>query len=459
MKYFSALFSLVALVILMVEIMVFSNQYDVYKRDFDTKRLEISIDNAEEAAFQASLKSGTTGSDYTELLNVTCDPRNTLEVFADVMCASYDMAITEENRQRIYNSMDGAVLVDKEGYYITLPTKFDDSRIENEGLYSSNQGEETLTVGNDTINQYKLSQDTGVIVDISENNKTDPDATGDSTVKRIMNGIKLTDDKKYYSIIENGKDIIQRQETKLVWSPKVPFSYDITSPINGTVAFNAVNHDLYVYNKDAKSIYFKRNKEVSSNTYKKINIQVRGTTYEFNQQIPKVTGDYAVNEGNIKNSEGVDATDLDKVRAINNEVADALNFIISKTTKIRSENTYRVYLPAETSLSGANPVVGNCLIVLISEADYANKAHLTEIVMGGHRVTTKTYYMGFEQDGTKYYCKSGQLPTDEHGDIPTIGGVPLYSADTMNTFLSAQEAARNGYYPNIQYLSIPLPRR
>ena len=82
MKYFSSLFALIGVVILMVELSIFNNQYNLFKRDFDTARLSYAIEYAEEGAFAQSLQTGNISSDYTDLLNVTSDPTFTLDIFA-----------------------------------------------------------------------------------------------------------------------------------------------------------------------------------------------------------------------------------------------------------------------------------------------------------------------------------------------------------------------------------------
>ena len=107
----------------MVELSIFNNQYNLFKRDFDTARLSYAIEYAEEGAFAQSLQTGNISSDYTDLLNVTSDPTFTLDIFANIMCANYDMAMVEENRQSVLNSIDAAVLVNTDGYYMALLSK------------------------------------------------------------------------------------------------------------------------------------------------------------------------------------------------------------------------------------------------------------------------------------------------------------------------------------------------
>ena len=101
----------------MVELSIFNNQYNLFQRDFDTARLSYAIEYAEEGAFAQSLQTGNISSDYTDLLNVTSDPTFTLDIFANIMCANYDMAMVEENRQSVLMLLYLLILMDITWHY------------------------------------------------------------------------------------------------------------------------------------------------------------------------------------------------------------------------------------------------------------------------------------------------------------------------------------------------------
>lgn len=381
MKYFSSIFAIIGIAILMVELSIFNNQYEVMRRDFDTERLAAAIEYAEEAAFAQSLQSGTISTDYTDIGGAICDPTNTLDVFSAIMCANYNMAITETNKQTILNSIDAACLINRDGYYIALLSE----------VYSETP-ESNTEIGN--------------------------------------------------------------IEYKFKWSPKLPFGYEITDPINATISFDLHNADLYIYDHDTGSVYNSKGAENKLVWYE--DVKVNGGTYKI--QRSETEGIYSYIDGGTSHRfDSSVINDQVKFRVINDKIANALNYNISVVAEKRGGATYNVHLPATTTTDGINPILGNSLIVVISNADYARKANLTEAVVSGHRSTNKLYIVGFEEDGIKYYCKNGQLPMTESGDIPTKpNGLPLYIVETK--FLTEAEAAASGYHPHYTYLQIPLDR-
>lgn len=382
MKYFSSLFAVIGIAILMVELSLFANQYDLAVRDFDTQRLMTAIEYAEEAAFAQSLQSGDVENSYVDSGAVTTDPTNVLDVFSSVMCVNYSMSLNTENKQRVLNSIDGAVLVNNDGYYMALLSEI-----------------------------------------------------------RLPNG---TEKKEIGDISYEFK-----------WTPKLPFSYELTSPINAAISFDLHNADLTIYDKDREAVYWKRGAINKSLYYE--DVRIEGKTYKI--QRTKKTGIYAYNNSggaSVNFQESVVNDDI-KYRVANDKIANALNYNIQKVTELRGGTTYNVHMPAYTTHDGINPVIGNSLIVIISNADYAKKANLTEAVMSGHRSTNKVYVVGFEEDGRKYYCRTGQLPMTASGGIPTLpNGAPKYI--TERKYLTETEAALAGYAPHYTYLQIPLDR-
>lgn len=383
MKYFSSLFAVIGIAILMVELSLFNNQYELYKRDFDTARLKYAISYSEEGAFAQSLQSGNIDSDYTDQLAVTCDPTYVLDTFANIMCINYDMAEVDENRERVMNSVDAACLANNDGYYMALLS--------------------TIQTGTETA-----------------------------------------------------KNDVYNEEYEFKWTPKIPFTYEMkkggenNNPINAAIAFDLHNPTLFIYDYDTNQVY--KSKGTINKTIEYKDVSVNGGKYKV--QRTKTTNVYKHKGGNFSQncvSDGI------KYRVVNNILANALNYNISKVAEKRGGASYNVHLPASTTGDGLNPVIGNSLMVIISDADYAGKANLTDAVLSGHRATNRVYVIAFEQDGKKYYCKNGQLPMTERGDIPTgTNGLPLYTVEKK--FLTEHDAAMEGYNPHYTYLQVPLDR-
>lgn len=199
MRLFSSIFTLVGVAIILIQMIIFNNHYDIIKRDYDSAVLAQAIEYASEAAFAQSLQTGHIGGDYTDMDDIVCDPTNTLETFNTIMCLCYDMTLTEENKNLIENSIDTAILVNNDGYYITWLSEIKNS----------------------------INLDGVDLVGKSKNE-----------IKNIKN--KVNHD---YSTYEYR------------WSPKLPFSYEINeNGIHDTIAFNLVNRNLIIYdNKNEKA--------------------------------------------------------------------------------------------------------------------------------------------------------------------------------------------------------------
>lgn len=368
MRFFSATLTIVGIAIIFLQLMIFNNHYDIIKRDYDSAVLAQAIEYASRAAFAQSLQTGHIGGDYTDMSNITCDPTNTLDTFATMMCLSYDMALTDENKSKITDSIDTAVLVNNDGYYITWL-----SEVKNSSLLDS--------------------------VDLR--------GKSEAEIKKIKDKVEFD-----YATYE------------YKWSPKLPFSHDLSKDgIDETVAFNLVNRNLII----------------CDNNTNMVSPLIKGDS-------DVATGGYMMANGKAYPADIVN--DNIKVRVVNTRLTDAINYNISQIADIKGGNDYHVSLSSQTTSNGINPVLGNSFLVAISHAEYAGKASLNDAVLSGLRATSKIYYVGFvDKDGTKRYCKNGQIPMSD-GKKPDF--------EVKQKFLTAEEAVRAGYTPHYDYLSIYL---
>lgn len=118
MKVWGAIFNIIAVLIIMLLLLVYSNMSIVIQRDFDQIRLNYAVEYATEAMFQTTLKSEDLDMDYTEIDNVKVDSSDALNIFCSMMCLSYDMAMSDENFENIENSISALALAGNDGYYI-----------------------------------------------------------------------------------------------------------------------------------------------------------------------------------------------------------------------------------------------------------------------------------------------------------------------------------------------------
>lgn len=395
MKHFSTVLGIICVCIMMVELSIFSNHMALAKRDFDTARLMMQIEWAEEAAFAASIQSGSLGADYGERLNVTSDPTNVLDVFASVMCVGYDMSQTTLNKNTVLNSIDGAILSNVGGFYVAL----------------------------------------------------------------------LSD--MYDNAGETDKKLIQESQYKYMWSPKIPYGYEMDKakgdPINASVGLRLDSGDLDIYDYDEERVYHTNGTKIETINYKVIPFSnevkaMMGMVDDVYQQDATFSNQYYYQDGGtLKQFDASVLDDKNRIRAINDQLTQTINYYVQKANEAKGGTNYNISLPAVTTGDGYNPVVGNSLIIVLSDAEFAGKANLHDAVMAGHRVTTKAYPVAFTQDGKRYYCWNGQLPMTNTGDVPTkANGQPLYTVEAR--FITPDECAEAGYLPNTAYLKTYIPR-
>lgn len=132
MKIWSALFNMIAVILILFLSIAYFNTTRVLERDFDQARLNLAVEFATRAMFEKTLEIEDLGMDYTELGNVQINSSDALDIFTSLMCINYDMSTSEENKRHIENSIASAVLASSDGFYITQLVK--DDTIKGDGL-------------------------------------------------------------------------------------------------------------------------------------------------------------------------------------------------------------------------------------------------------------------------------------------------------------------------------------
>ena len=121
MKGWSAIFNLFGLMILAFFMMVLHNEIRSNDKDFAELHLQYAVDYATEAAFQASLEGDSLDISYQDLQNIKINPANVLDDFKTTLMMSFDMAMSQMNKDSIDHYIASAVLAVNDGYYIATP--------------------------------------------------------------------------------------------------------------------------------------------------------------------------------------------------------------------------------------------------------------------------------------------------------------------------------------------------
>lgn len=120
MKVWSAIFNFIAVWVLIIMIVTFYRHLDILETDYETAVLRQAVEYATEAAFQRAVDEGEAAA-YTNIENIRINPASILQTFETMMCLSYDMALTDLNKELVESSILSAILCTYDGYYITKP--------------------------------------------------------------------------------------------------------------------------------------------------------------------------------------------------------------------------------------------------------------------------------------------------------------------------------------------------
>ena len=128
MKVWSAIFNLIAVVIIAIMLIVINNIENTNRRQFEELRLAQAVDYAVEAAFRSAVSADSVGTDYANngLNNIHLNHSKVLEIFSNMLCLSYDMSSSEENLKNIEDCIPTAALCAIDGYYILEEVEKDD---------------------------------------------------------------------------------------------------------------------------------------------------------------------------------------------------------------------------------------------------------------------------------------------------------------------------------------------
>ena len=127
MKVWGSIFNLIAVVIIAIMLIIFNNIEETNSRQFEELRLAQAVDYAVEGAFRSAIATDTIGTDYTNggMEEVQINPTQVMDTFYNIMCISYDMSNSPENKAKIEQSVATAVLCGIDGYYILESVEVD----------------------------------------------------------------------------------------------------------------------------------------------------------------------------------------------------------------------------------------------------------------------------------------------------------------------------------------------
>ena len=126
MKVWTAVFDIVAVLIMVMLLSYYLNVSTTIDTEFNQARYEYAIRQATEAMFKQAIESEDIELDYSSMTYVNINASNGLEIFDRVICANYNMSYCDDNCNEINQSIAACVIAGYDGYYITEMSESDD---------------------------------------------------------------------------------------------------------------------------------------------------------------------------------------------------------------------------------------------------------------------------------------------------------------------------------------------
>lgn len=126
MKVWSALFNIIAALVLLMFFAYYINISQVIDREFEEARYKYATRQATEAMFRSTIHAEDIDLDYTTLDYISIDSSEAIQIFDRVMCFNYDMSPSRENFAAINESIAACAIAGYDGFYITQMAEYDD---------------------------------------------------------------------------------------------------------------------------------------------------------------------------------------------------------------------------------------------------------------------------------------------------------------------------------------------
>jgi hypothetical protein len=121
------------------------------------------------------------------------------------------------------------------------------------------------------------------------------------------------------------------------------------------------------------------------------------------------------------------------IAKINEILSSEIAYTVDSANALNPNWSHSFFIPAQlTSLSGANPITGPSLIVLVQNVDLNTVRPISGFSVSGTKIANARMIVGYHaSNGKPYYCYADKVP----------GGVTI-----ENLFSNVNDAAKEGYY-------------
>ena len=204
-----------------------------------------------------------------------------------------------------------------------------------------------------------------------------------------------------YYILTTGDD--GENGLKLMWSPKLPYSYeakDSRGNLLGTYAVSLQTEDWIKVDNNGKVTKGKKYSEVS---------------------------------GEVNNKK--------RKQAVSKTLTDAITYSVDHNDYARGDAVFGTYIPSEQTITGINDIKTPSIMFIIQGADYTGEVSSDNVALTGLRTIKKVKTLGYEdRTGTKKYCYEWQKIYHTADEWKSIIGV---TDEQWNDITKSNKAAKS----------------
>lgn len=202
--------------------------------------------------------------------------------------------------------------------------------------------------------------------------------------------------------------------TKLMWSPKLPYSYEYKTNNGKRVDTFAVN--------------------LQSEKWSMVRL-------ENNGQLGKKEEYHSGKKYSESFPSNDKLTDEARKEAISKTLTDALAYSADRNNSYRGGTDLGTYIPSNQTLSGINSIKTPSIMFVMQGGDYTGKIATDGIALTGIRAIRQIRTLGYRaDDGELKYSYEWQGASEKYGQ------------DNIVYFDSPEEAAKNGYIPDHEFI-------
>lgn len=118
MKSWYAIADMLGAFVLIIIMLTTFGRIRIYNEEYNETRLSKAVEYSTEAAFAKSVRDANLDVDYKQITRAQIYSKDTYNVFKEMMCLNYGLALSDSAYATVEESVRGGVLAANDGYYV-----------------------------------------------------------------------------------------------------------------------------------------------------------------------------------------------------------------------------------------------------------------------------------------------------------------------------------------------------